>query len=670
MIDESRENIENIKIAAQSILKHEIKQLQLVPSVAIKLLKLTNDDNARIQDLSRIIETEPTLAAKVLRNVNSAAYALPKKITSINRAVNILGFSAVRQIALALLFYNKMIKHISRQKFNQLFFWQHCLFVASLSREIAVALKHPDPDLVYTAGLIHDIGKVVLETYGRVTYSDFIASLAKKKYSLIEQERSFFGISHTEMGLVFCLEWQLPPPITAVIACHHNQPPEASPYAGFRTEIAIVSFADYIAWMQGIGSIKSDGHPVLQHEVLKIINLHQLDLEALLQHVDQEMQNTREFYGIQFPSVTKLRATLVQATINLSQLITDPSFRLDYNSKNRFSSSLIAAHQSLNPDEFLPWTLEAIQRDFAFDHVIMLNIDPKRRCLMASYWWPTSMFTTEQPSLEIKISIVSGILLDCLREKKAVIVNDNVDRNNPILQRLKVKEFIAVPVLHHNRLIGVLYADNSQSKKPIYQKQLAEIAPVADQLGIALVKAEQYEMEKKRAQIDPLTELFNKRMIDQFLTQIFKREKSKRENIAIGFIDIDNFKQFNDVCGHQAGDDALKIVADIMRSLTRPGDFIGRYGGEEFLFVLKNTDEAGAYGYAERIRTEIEHRGKIMKNRFHNLALTVSVGISMYNPRYSSYTKMVEIADQAMYRAKNEGRNRIVMLANTAPPIN
>ncbi|MGZ8162823.1 MAG: sensor domain-containing diguanylate cyclase [Methylobacter sp.] len=380
------------------------------------------------------------------------------------------------------------------------------------------------------------------------------------------------------------------------------------------------------------------------------------------------MQNTREFYGIQFPSVAKLRATLVQATITLSQLRTDSSFPINYNSKNKFSSSLIAPHQSLNPDEFVPWTLEAIQRDFAFDQVIMLNIDPKRRCLMATYWWPKSIFTNEQPSLEINISVVSGILLECLREKKAVIINDRIERNNPILQRLKVKEFVAVPVLHQNRLIGVLYADNSQSKKPMYPQLVPEISPVADQLGIALVKAKQYEMEKKRAEIDPLTELFNKRMIDQFLTQIFQREKSQRENIAIGFIDIDNFKQFNDLCGHQAGDDALRIVSDIMRSLTRPGDFIGRYGGEEFLFVLKNTDEAGAYGYAERIRTEIERRGKTMKNRFHNLALTVSVGISMYNPQYSSYTKMIEIADQAMYRAKNEGRNRIVMLANT--PIN
>jgi len=104
-----------------------------------------------------------------------------------------------------------------------------------------------------------------------------------------------------------------------------------------------------------------------------------------------------------------------------------------------------------------------------------------------------------------------------------------------------------------------------------------------------------------------------------------------------------------------------------LRSLTRPGDLIGRYGGEEFLFVLQNTDEAGAYGYAERIRSEIERCGKIMSHKFHNHALTVSVGVAMYNQQYTSYTQMIEIADQAMYRAKNEGRNRIVMLTGASP---
>jgi two-component system cell cycle response regulator len=179
---------------------------------------------------------------------------------------------------------------------------------------------------------------------------------------------------------------------------------------------------------------------------------------------------------------------------------------------------------------------------------------------------------------------------------------------------------------------------------------------------VAMFNAQQYGQEKKHAQIDHLTQLYNKRIVNEYLAEVFHEDKSKLVHIAIGFIDIDRFKLFNDTCGHQAGDDVLKIVADILRSLTRPGDFIGRYGGEEFLFVLKNTDKDGAYGYAERIRAEIERQGRIMSGRFHGHMLTVSIGLTMYSPNYLHYEDMIDVADQAMYRAKNEGRNRVVIM--------
>ncbi|TAN68709.1 MAG: HDOD domain-containing protein [Methylobacter sp.] len=660
-------NVENmddtklIKKAARAILKDEIKHLQLVPAAALKLLKLANDDNAGIEKLSRIIETEPVLAAKILNQVNSAAYALSNKITSINQSVNMLGLSTVRQLAINLLLYDKMMQQAPEKTFNLLIFWQHCLYVAALSKRIAIALKYPDPDLVYTGGLLHDIGKLIFENYGRVTYSDFIDSTNKSLHSTLEEERRFFGITHTEIGRIFCMEWELPVSIMAIVAGHHNQSNDVSQYAQFETENAIVSLANYIAWIQGIGSANYDSRPSLQGNLLNAIDIERLNFEALLQQVDQDMQSTQEFYDTKLPGLTTLRASLVKVTINLSQMSIDKPCTPDYASNKQWASCLIAPHHSLNPDEFIPRTLEAIHKEFSFDRSILFTIDPKRRCLVASYWWPESVLPIERQPFEIGISDISGLLLTCLREKTAVIISTEIEQNNPIIQRLNTSEFVAIPVLHHNHLTSMLYIDNAWSGKPIHEQTLLEIMPIAHELGFAMFNAKQYIQEKKRAQIDPLTQLFNKQMINDFLTEVFQKADSELAGIAIGFVDIDKFKLFNDDCGHQAGDDVLKIVADILRSLTRPGDFIGRYGGEEFLFVLKNTNQAGAYGYAERIRLEIERRGKIMSGRFHNHQLTVSIGVSMYNRQYSHYSDMIEVADQAMYRAKNEGRNRIVM---------
>lgn len=659
------DDFERIAKAARAVLKKEVKHLQLIPAAAVKLLKLTNDENTKVKDLSKVIETEPALAAKVLRIVNSAAFCLPKKINSIKHAVNMLGFSAVRQTALDQLFYNKLIRHKNQQKFDQLFFWQHCLFVATLSRSIAIALKHPDPDVVYTGGLLHDVGKVVLESYGRVTYSDFLTSLDKSDISRDANESAFFGLTHSEMGHVFGVTWNLPPEITAIIAFHHELPKASSPAALYSKEIAIVSFANYIAWVQGIGAVSGFSGPRLPEQILRMIDVGKLNLERLLEQVDREMANTREFYGIQFPSIAQLRATLVHTAIDLSK---NGYFRFEQQSTDKMSEphksnvlSLTIPHRSLNPDEFIPWTLAAIQSDFGLDRVVMLAVDPKLRTLVASHSWPPAVMENDLAPFEIPIDSLSGNLLECLRKRKPVHIDSGSDCDRPILRRLKVDEFIAIPVLRHDRLTGVVYADNASTRNTLDDTLLGDMVPIVNELGIALLNAKQYDLARKQSQIDPLTQLYNKRVINQVLTRIFQAQPEMLARIAIGFIDIDRFKLFNDVCGHQAGDDVLRIVADILRNLTRPGDLIGRYGGEEFLFVLRDTDKDGALGYAERIRQEIERRGKILSDRFRGHAVTVSVGLAWYHPRYASYTDFIEAADQAMYRAKREGRNRVEM---------
>lgn len=485
---------DRIAKAARAVLKKEVKHLQLIPAAAIKLLKLTNDENTRVKDLSRLIETEPALAAKVIRIANSAAFCIPKKITSIKHAVNMLGFSEVRRTALDQLFYNKLIRYKTKQKFDQLFFWQHCLFVASLSKAIAIALKYPDPDMIYTGGLLHDIGKIVFEDYGKVTYSDFLTAIEKTDCSQIESERTFFGLTHSEMGQVFAYQWNLPVVIRAIITYHHELPDESSIVAQYNIEIAIVSFANYIAWIQGVGSGQNLHSPALQEKVLKIIDLDKLDLVILLEQVDQEMMNTREFYGIEFPNVHKLRAQLVQATIRLSCI--HPRTKESPPSPQPAVSSLTIPHRSLNPDDFVPWTLEAIYKDFQFDRVILLTIDPNQRSLVASYCWPVSLFPSGAWPLEISIDQVSGGLLECLRNKKPVLINaGNLDAK--ILSTLKVDEFIALPVIRNNRFVGLIYADNAISSRKITLQMIHEMTPIVRELGVAFFNAKQYSMAKK-----------------------------------------------------------------------------------------------------------------------------------------------------------------------------
>ncbi len=655
--------ISPLSAQVNQVLNQETEQLQLIPEAAIKLLQLTNDENSDIRDLAKVIETDPSLTVEILKTVNSAAYNFPQPIKSVQHAISILGFSHIRNTALNLLFYSKLIKDRNSNRFDLAFFWQHCLFVASISREIAVQLNYPDPDLIYTAGLIHDIGKMALENHGKISYSDFIDHYARAdKHSLLNSEEDFYGINHEQIGFILCQQWQLPEIITAIVAHHHSTDSEDKLYCEYKKEIAIVAMANYLAWIHGIGSFKLGRPPRLSTSVLENIAFNAIDLEILLNHVDQEMQETGRFYALTFPCLNQLRTNLVQSTITLNAY--DPLHKtqpphLPKDEQIGFLSSLTIPHQSLDPDIFVPQTLKAIQESFSFDRVFMLNMAARQRSLIAKYCWPQSL---TQNSFEIKVETLGGDLLTCLRTQHATIISNRFNKNHKLLKHIGVNEFLAVPILRNNRLTAILYADNFQSKSTLSEQTLSKIVPIACELGSALHNAKQFELEKSKAIMDPLTGLSNKRMLTDFLERLFTENNTQLSKVAFGFMDIDHFKRLNDNCGHQVGDNALKIVGDTLRELSRSGDFVGRYGGEEFVFVLRDSSITGAYQYAERIRYKIEAKGQALKHRFNDQAITVSIGIAMYHPQYKNYQDLIAAADKAMYQAKNSGRNKVVAI--------
>ena len=655
--------INKLRNSVQNVLTGTIKDLQLIPVVAVKLLKLTSDENSDIKDLTKVIETEPVLASQVLKTVNSAQFNFPQPISSIQRAVAILGFSSIRNTALKLLLYNRLIARSKGQKFDLLFFWQHSLFVATLSRAIAIKLKHSDPDQIYCAGLLHDIGKLVLETFGKKNYSDFIASIEETSLSAIsELELTFFGVTHEQVGHIFSIDFKLPELITSIIANHNPEQNEADILTGFEQENAIVAFANYLATIQGIGSFYQENPSQLSQKIIHTIDISSLDLKTIIDQVDKEMHSVSEFYGVRFPSFSELRAKLIYSSLKLcSSSDNSPIDSKLIEKEISLLTNLTIPHQSLDPEHFVPETLKAIHESFDLDRVFMLSMYPNRS-LVTHHCWPQNLCNENHQKFEIKLDTLTGDLLTCLRTRKPAIISAQHFKNRSLLNQVGVSEFIAVPILRNKRLCALLYADNKETQKAIKNEVLSKIEPITKELGSALYNSKCFELEKNRAEIDPLTGLSNKRMIKDFLETLFSQKNRQLTRVCVGFLDIDHFKKLNDQCGHQRGDEALKIVADILRSLTRTGDFVGRYGGEEFVFILPNCIPSEAKNYAERIRFEIESQGVQLSSQFKGNKLTASIGIAMYRPKHSTYSELITAADTAMYKAKNSGRNKIVSI--------
>ena len=157
---------------------------------------------------------------------------------------------------------------------------------------------------------------------------------------------------------------------------------------------------------------------------------------------------------------------------------------------------------------------------------------------------------------------------------------------------------------------------------------------------------------------DPLTCLYNRRYVTEILDKEFERAKRKHEFLSLVFIDVDHFKLINDNLGHQSGDEVLVAIAKAAQSGLRAFDVVARYGGDEFLFVLPETPPAGGMAVAERLREAVQSLA--FAPPMECLSVTVSLGVAAYpSPQVDSASALLRQADEALYRAKLNGRNRV-----------
>jgi len=167
----------------------------------------------------------------------------------------------------------------------------------------------------------------------------------------------------------------------------------------------------------------------------------------------------------------------------------------------------------------------------------------------------------------------------------------------------------------------------------------------------------------QRAERDGLTGLFNRRAFDEYMERIWRQSRRENQPVTIMLIDIDHFKPYNDLYGHQAGDDALKNVAAVIStSVQRPLDIAARYGGEEFALVLYGTSEEYVRDLPDMLRQDILALGTVHEAATHTKFLSVSIGMAIVHPDSGrSLAGAIQMADEALYQAKEEGRNRVII---------
>jgi putative nucleotidyltransferase with HDIG domain len=251
-------------------------ELPAVPAVLNKLMEITGSDkDTSLEEVAKIVNSDPALTARVLRLINSVVYGFPSRILSVNHACVLLGMDTVRGIVLGVSVFEIMEKAMVG-------LWRHSLFVAALSRVIGDIKGIRNSEQLFTAGLLHDFGKAVLAIQVPKLYTPILADAAVKKVDISDLERAALGVTHAHIGGRVAGQWKFPTELVELITYHH----EPNRAVNFPLHTAIIHFADVLA-RQHRTLIDDYPHvPTLYHSAREILSLSAADEERIIGKLD------------------------------------------------------------------------------------------------------------------------------------------------------------------------------------------------------------------------------------------------------------------------------------------------------------------------------------------------------------------------------------------------
>ncbi len=255
-----------------------------------------------------------------------------------------------------------------------------------------------------------------------------------------------------------------------------------------------------------------------------------------------------------------------------------------------------------------------------------------------------------------KLKANEGIAGKVFADKKSIITN--LGQNDPRFAKANisgnVSSLICVPLVAKGEAIGVINIANKKGDKLFNKQDLEFIEALANQAAIAIDNAKLYELATK----DGLTKLYIYRHFYALLETELKRAKRYKHVLSLLMMDIDNFKNINDTYGHLVGDRVLKEIAATIKNTVRNIDIPARYGGEEFTVILPETNSKDARIIAERLRVNISNI-EVAIDEENTIKPTISIGIAEYPTCSDNEQELIDLADKALYKAKNDGKNCI-----------
>ncbi|GEN32763.1 sensor domain-containing diguanylate cyclase [Aneurinibacillus danicus] len=318
-----------------------------------------------------------------------------------------------------------------------------------------------------------------------------------------------------------------------------------------------------------------------------------------------------------------------------------------------FDMMAVAADADKDLEDVLELVHRQIADTFHWSRVMIGLVDEEKRRIVLSN-------TTGPVAPEWAASLTIPALSGCdqrheeaFRTGLPVVVQDGQhDERCGVTSRLPdLYSAVTVPIMYKDKPLGIIYADNKDYRR-FTDMQLQFLIAIARQLGTVVMNVRQYEHIKKLAITDGLTGLHTRQYFSERYAEEYASAVRYNTPFCLIMIDIDDFKKINDTYGHITGDEVLTAVARVIQQQVRTYDIVARYGGEELILLLPRTRLNDAFRIAERIRASF----RTLEFPF---PVTASIGLAVYPNHAKDKEDLLMLVDDAMYRAKHQGKNRI-----------
>ncbi len=620
--------------------------------VALQVLQLTRDPDASLDDLSGVLTLDPALAGQILKYANSAITGGGAECRNVGDAVVRLGMASVRRLSLSFsLLANARSGPCPAFDYNR--FWSHSLATAVASQVLAPHAQKVDRDDAFTCGLLGQVGQLCLASVHPHEYARIIATgLSSDSSSLAEREQAELSVDNIAVTEALFESWGLPEVFGAAVRGAADRPiaGEFDLAAVLRTarglgEVCVADISTRAGCAAGVialgrelgldeGALTAMSNDAVAEwtrmgKVLSIITEDVPALEELMQRAGTLAQRQNPAHANRNQDADGDATTVADGEEPLRIMVVDDS-PLD----RKVVVALVekSGHRVRTAENgedalrvALQWNPHLIISDWMMPEMNGLEMCRALRSSEQTGHVYIIMMTANDQSEDLVTALDNG-----------------------------ADDYLPKPINH-----AVLGARLRAAERVIRLQERVEydreqIRRFAADLSVANRKL------KHMALYDGLTGLPNRRYAMDRLNKEWERTVRHGAPLLCMLVDIDHFKLVNDNHGHDAGDVVLQQVAQVMKNCLRSSDDICRFGGEEFLAICADADIEVAHTLGDRIREAVAEL-TVDTPEFHG-SVTVSVGAASYTPGVDSPARLLKLADEALYAAKEAGRNKVCIV--------